>query len=172
MRRAPTGQRTFYINADTSEIDSLMDGLGNDIEEAIRPATQAGAQVFYEAVQQNVRSLGTKTGNLYGSIYQAYSPEKSPPGVATYNVSWRTSGSGIRAPHGHLIEFGHIQKYAAYIGSDGNWYTAMKDGKPVLRAGGPQQIAARPFIRPAATSAKEAAVTAMKTKLFEVLDAR
>jgi hypothetical protein len=109
------------------------------------------AQVLYEAVRTNVSALGRKTGNLYASIYQAFSPENSGPGKATYHISWRTGGSGVRAPHGHLVEFGHIQKYKVYLGKDGNWYTNKK--APLAS---PVQVAARPFIRPASAKFPEA----------------
>jgi hypothetical protein len=129
----------------------MFDGMEADLQEAARPAAQAMAQVLYEAVRTNVSALGSKTGNLYASIYQAFSPENSGPGKATYHISWRTGGSGVRAPHGHLVEFGHIQKYKVYLGKDGNWYTNKK--APLAS---PVQVAARPFIRPASAKFPEA----------------
>jgi hypothetical protein len=140
------GKNTFSIYANIPDIEAMFDEITEDIQAAARPAAQAMAQVLYEAVRVNVAALGQHTGNLYNSIYQAFSPENSGPGKATYHISWRTSGSGTRAPHGHLIEFGHFQKYKAYIGKDGNWYTNKRAPLPT-----PIQIAARPFIRPASS---------------------
>lgn len=160
------GKQTFTINADASDLDAFIDSLDADLQEAARPAAQAAAEVLYQAVRQNVSALGQKTGNLYGSIYQAFSPENSGLGRATYHVSWRTSGGGVRAPHGHLIEYGHIQKYKAYLGKDGHWYTNKKAPLPA-----PVQIAARPFIRPAAALFPQA-YEAAKAKLLEALGAK
>jgi hypothetical protein len=159
------------MSLDTSALNGLVDELDNDVEEAVRPAAQAASQVLYEAVRQNVSALGRKTGNLYNSIYQAYSEDKSAPGKATYHVSWRTArSSGLPiAPHGHLIEYGHIQRYAVYVGKDGQWHTAVrpeKQGTPrprrgasqaekdayyLPRPGGPVQWLAKPFVRGAAS---------------------
>lgn len=146
-----SGKNTFTVYANLPDIEAMFDEMSDDIQQAARPAAQAMAEVLYQAVRTNVSALGRKTGNLYNSIYQKYSPENSGPGKATYHISWRTSGTGVRAPHGHLIEFGHIQKYKAYLGKDGNWYT--NKNAPLAT---PVQIAARPFIRPASALFPEA----------------
>jgi hypothetical protein len=183
------GQNTFTISADTSSLDALIDQLGDDAEAAARPAAQAGSQVLYEEVQSNVRRLGRKTGNLYNAIYQAFSADKSGPGKATYHIGWRTSGAGTRAPHGHLLEYDHIQRYAAYLGRDGNWYTAVrpsmrgrpkparrasqavKDAYYVPRKGGPVQIAGKRFVRNAASKFPQA-LDAAEAKLLEILNGK
>jgi hypothetical protein len=79
------------------------------------PAVQAGAEVLYRAVLTNVDRLGQKTGNLKGSIYQAYSTHQSTPEHVQYEVSWNPR----KAPHGFIVENGHLQRYASYVGSDG-----------------------------------------------------
>jgi hypothetical protein len=183
------GQNTVTISADTSSIDALLDQLGDDVETAARPAAQAGAQVLYEEVQSNVRRLGRKTGNLYNAIYQAFSASNSGPGKATYHIGWRTSGAGTKAPHGHLVEYDHIQRYATYIGRDGKWYTAVrpsmrgrpkpsrrasqavKDAYYVPRKGGPQQIPGKRFIRNAASKFPQA-LDAAEAKLLEFLNGK
>lgn len=53
--------------------------------------------------------LGRKTGNLEGSIYWVFSPEKSTESQKTYRISWNKR----KAPHGHLLEFG-TSKMAAH----------------------------------------------------------
>lgn len=162
------------ISPDTASLNSMLDDLGEDIEAAIRPAAQAAAQVLYDQVKQNVRGLGRKTGNLDGAIYQAFSTRESGTGHATYYVSWNQK----KAPHGQLVEFGHIQRYASYLGKDGRWHTLVRPemrGKPrparrasqaekdayyVVRKGGPKQIAARPFVRSAESKFNEALLAA------------
>lgn len=183
-----SGQRTFSIHCDVN-VDELIAGLQGDIQAAARPAAQAAAEVLYQAVIRNVESIGQKTGNLRGSIYQKYSEENSGPGKAEYHISWRTvKGSLPRAPHGHLLEFGHIQRYQAKMDKSGKWWTlkrpesygkpkpksgasqAEKDAYWLPRKGGPQQIAAQPFIRPASLLYPQA-IKAAEAKLLEVLNA-
>lgn len=183
VRRAKySGKNTVNMAVDLGAFNDMISELEEDIQAAVRPAAQAGAQVFYDAVVRNVNALGKKTGNLAGAIYQAYSEENSGPGKATYHISWNAS----KAPHGGLVEYGHIQRYAVNLAEDGNWYTLVKPsmrGKPkpkrnasqaekdayyILRAGGPRQIAAQPFIRPALYRQGEA-IAAVEKKFFEVL---
>jgi hypothetical protein len=183
------GQNTFTISVDTSSLNALLDQLGDDAEAAVRPAAQAGAQVLYEEVRKNVQRIGKKTGNLLNSIYQAFSASNSGPGKAAYHIGWRTSGAGVRAPHGHLLEYDHIQRYAAYIGKDGKWYTAVrpsmrgrpkpsrrasqsvKDAYYVPRKGGPVQIAGKRFVRNAASKFPQA-LDAAEAKLLEILNGK
>ncbi|MEI5998237.1 HK97 gp10 family phage protein [Paraburkholderia bengalensis] len=121
-------------------IDSLLDELADNAEAAVRPAAQAAAQVLYDAVMRNVASIGRVTGNLQNSIYQVYSRDDSAEGRATYHVSWNHR----KAPHGWLVENGHLQKYKVYLGRDGKWYTDKKAPLPA-----PRHVGARPFVRPA-----------------------
>jgi hypothetical protein len=164
-----SGKNTINMAVDLSAFNAVIAKIEGDITKALRPAAQAGAEVIYRAVLQNVEKIGSVTGNLRSSIYQAFSKDNSTqaPGggysKATYHVSWNAK----KAPHGHLIEYGHIQRYAVHLGKDGKWHTvvrpnkrgtpkpsrrasqAVKDAYYVLRPGGPVQQPARPFLRPA-----------------------
>lgn len=131
---------SLTISADTDALDSLLDALADEAEAAARPAAQAGAQVLYDAVMRNVASIGKVTGNLGRSIYQVYSKDESGPGSATYHVSW----NHVKAPHGWLVENGHLQRYKVYLGKDGKWYTNKNAPLPE-----PKHVGARPFVRPA-----------------------
>jgi hypothetical protein len=152
----------MQLRLDTASLDRLFDELEERSELAARPAAQAAAQVYYDGMRSNVAAIGRVTGNLESAIYQAYSVERSGPGKATYHISWNAR----RAPHGGLVEFGHIQRYVAYVGSDGNWYTAVRQemrGKPrpkgrasvaakdayYVPLPSPKQVAAQPFARKA-----------------------
>lgn len=172
----------FSSTVDLSALNEQLGAAQEDVERAARPAAQAGAEVLYRAVKRNVAALGEKTGNLYNAIYQAFSERQSWPGHATYEISWNPR----KAPHGYLVENGHIQRYASYVGSDGNWYTAVRPemrGKPkprrgasqavkdayyVLRAGGPVQVPAKAFVRSAA-SQMAAAQAAAEARFFKEL---
>lgn len=147
---------SFEVTVDEAAIDHLFNGLNENLDRAVRPAAQAGAQVLYEAVKLNVARVGKITGNLATSIFQAYSDHSSSPGVAVYAISWNSK----KAPHGRLVEFGHIQKFKVYLGKDGKWYT-NKDAP--LSA--PVQVGAKPFIRPAMAQFGKAA-DAMERELL------
>lgn len=168
------GQNTLTVKANLTGLKQMLGTIAQDIDEAIRPASQAAAQVFYDEVKRNIRSIGKKTGNLERSIYQVYSKDNSNPKKATYHISWNTRV----APHGQLIEYGHVQRYMAYINAQGEWKTAIrpsKQGTPkpsrrasqavkdayyVPRPGGPQFVAAKPFIRPALDKTPQALAAA------------
>ena len=107
----------FRIDVDLSGLG--MDQLADGAEAAVRPSAQAGAQVFYDQVKLNVRGIGRKTGNLDSSIYQVYSRDNSNKARAEYHISWNRK----KAPHGHLVEFGHLQRYVTYIDKRGQWRT-------------------------------------------------
>lgn len=155
---------TFAIRLNLAGLDAALDAQHEKVQKAIRPAAQAGAQVLYDAVLANVRAIGRKTGNLASAIYQVYSAESIEGQKATYHVSWNHR----KAPHGRLVEYGHIQKYAAYVGKDGKWYTAKKNGKPVPLASGPRQVAPKSFVRPAAAQLPVAEQAMRERFLLEV----
>lgn len=177
------GKNTVTMAFDTSGLNDLLNSLGDSVNEAVRPAAQAGAQVLYEAVVQNVAGIGKVSGNLESSIYQVYSASNSSDTKATYQISWNHK----KAPHGHLVEFGHIQRYQVNIGKGGKWYTVVRpgmEGKPkprrgssqaekdaywMPRPGGPIQITGRAYIRRAADKSDEA-LSAAKAELFKRID--
>jgi hypothetical protein len=162
------------IDVNLAALNDIIDELGDAIDSAARPAAQAASQVLYDQVHANVARLGKKTGNLERAIYQAYSVDNSGPGLATYHIGWNSR----KAPHGWLIENGHIQRYATYVGKDGKWHTAVrpemrgkskpkrrasqaeKDAYYMPRPGGPAQIPAAAFVRKAAVKMPEALAAA------------
>lgn len=167
------------LRVDLSGLDALMDELGDRAEAAARPAAQAASQVLYNAVLRNVAQLGRSSGKLGNSIYQVYSEDQSGPASATYHISWNRR----KAPHGHLLEFGYIQRYKVYVGTDGQWHTAVRPemrGKRRPRRSAsqaekdayyvplsaPRQIAAKAFVRRAAAFFP-AAESAAKSKLMD-----
>lgn len=169
------GNNTLYMGVDLSGLNLLLDELGEKAKEAVRPAAQAAAQVFYDEMKGNAERIKRKTGNLAASIYQAYSPEKSGERSATYHVSWNAK----KAPHGGLVEYGHLQRYRYYQGGDGKIRPMVRpgmDGRPRPGRNAPQaqkdayyvtlptpvQVAARPFARPALDKFAEAQKAAEK----------
>ena len=110
------------VTYNKAALDSMFEGLGEDLDKALRPAAQAGAQVFYEHVRMNATMLmsskghwfhGTsfrKTGQKYwfepgtlrDSIYQVYSKDNSTKEKATYHIAWNHQ----KCPYGFMVEFG------------------------------------------------------------------
>lgn len=153
----------FSMTLDVGDLG--MDALAEGAAAAARPAAQAGAQVFYDKAKANATRLGRVTGNLAASIYQVYSRDNSPKGVAQYHISWNHK----KAPHGHLVEYGYVQRYVVYLDKRGQWKTlvrpnmagrpkpkrnasqAAKDAYYMPLKGGPRLVGAKSFIRTAAT---------------------
>lgn len=182
---------SMTIKAPTEQINAWLKSIEQDISKAIRPAAQAGAQVLYEEVKGNVAKIKQKTGNLANSIYQAFSAQNSSEEIATYHISWNLGwqkGSQSKtsaAPHGHLIEYGHWQRYVAFLGKDGEWHTAIRPEmrgkpKPKRRASQtekdayyvllptPVWIGPQPFLRPAAAKFPQALDACEKRLLQEL----
>lgn len=130
--------KALSVKFDPSILNQRLDNIGKTAIAAIRPAAQAGAQVLYDEVKLNVGRIKKKTGNLDASIYQVFSKDNSDEKRATYHISWNAR----KAPHGHLVEYGHLMTRKAYIGSDGRWYTSKVKIEPKM-------VGARPFLRPA-----------------------
>ena len=154
---------TIRVNVDTAALSSMLKDLGDQVSDVLRPAAQAGAQVIYNQVKLNVGRIGKNTGSLSDAIYQAFDSVASTKQFAAYGISWNAK----KAPHAHLVEYGHVQRYQSRVGKDGKWYTMVRPsmrGKPapkgrasqsekdayyVMRKGGSVQVAAQPFMRPA-----------------------
>lgn len=151
---------SMTISVDTAALDAALDGIAADLDDAARPAAQAAAQVLYNEVKRNVGRLKKHTGNLDRSIYQAFSKNNSGDGHATYHVSWNAK----KAPHGHLVEYGHLQRYEITYDPQTKRFTTHKD-RPLAQ---PKLIAARPFVRPA-MAAFPAAIEAAKAVLFKTM---
>lgn len=180
--RRLVGNNTFYVSADTSGLKAYLDQLGNRAKKAIRPAAQAAAQVIYDRIKVNVAAIGKVSGNLDRAVYQAYSPENSKAGQrAEYHMSW----NHLTAPHGHLIEFGYLQRYRYYQDNQGRVRPMVRPGmegqpRPSRRASQeeknayyvtlpvPKQIPGRAFMR-SAVSAIPMAVQAAEDELIKRL---
>lgn len=170
---------SLTISADMSGLNDLLDKLEGDVNAAVRPAAQAAAQVLYDRVRQNVAGLGRVTGNLAASIYQVYAADESDASKATYQISWNAR----KAPHGHLVENGYLQRYemgfvnGRFIGPlvrpemrgkprpGRRASQAQKDAYFVPREGGPVQVPAKAFVR-GAQDAFSQAMDAAKAELL------
>lgn len=192
------GQKTFTMSVDTSALNKQLQSIAGAIDDTVRPAAQAGAQVLYEEVKRNASKLGRVSGRLQNAIYQAFSPDNSSDKTATYHVSWRTKKGFIddngtkvelsRAPHGHLIEYGHLMPYRVIFNKKtGKFVTlrrpeskgkpppgrkaskAVKDAYYMPWPDGRVRVAPpKPFVR-AASSKFGAALDAAEKKAFDLI---
>ena len=64
------GRNSLTVKANLTGLKQMLSTLATDIDEAVRPASQAAAQVFYDEVKRNVSRVGRQSGNLDRSIYQ------------------------------------------------------------------------------------------------------
>lgn len=131
----------FSIKFDLEGVMAQVKNLRQAVEEGVVVATQAGAQVLYDEVKGRAQGIA-KSGTLARSIYQYRNKDEQRKGHAQYKISWRKGGkkkdastsdnaaqAGLPiAAHGVLIEYGYIQRYVSYVGSDGQWYTQKKPG--------------------------------------------
>lgn len=108
------------VEFDLSKIAKKLDGITKASKEALRPAAQAGAEIFYiearfrapvsdsahffyggSSKKSGVRYF-FRSGNLRDSIYQYYNKGASSPEKAVYSISWNHR----KAPYGYMVEYG------------------------------------------------------------------
>lgn len=148
-----------------TDFSSALAGLdrlkGAARESLARSMAVAGGQVL----RDEAKLLAPKeTGLLESAIYLAHKDNKSSASQQVYSVTWNAK----KAPHGHLIEFGHW-RYNKII----NGYPQKSLREGLKRGKGPEDhagpgalehpvwVAAHPFMRPAFDSASERAKSAM-----------
>lgn len=152
---------------DVSQVLSGLENLRSVQNHLARSMCVAGGKVLRD--EAKVRApVGTDEGGskspgaLQRSIYLAYRDKESTDTRVVYQVSWNAK----KAPHGHLLEFGHWQTRAAYKGGDGDWHS----GKPL---DAPKWVPAHPFLRPAFDAAHRRAQEAMiargRQRLIELM---
>ncbi len=115
---------TFDVNLDS--LTRQIDKIGADAKDAIRPAAQAAAQVFYDAVKEaapkskhahwftgtEYKKTGQKywfeSGSLKNAIYQVYSKSDSSATNATYHIAWNHR----KVPYGFMVAYGTVNAKA------------------------------------------------------------
>lgn len=133
---------------DTREWDAALANLTSPKlrESLARSMAVAGGKVFRDEAKARAP---VDSGKLRSSLYLAHREGESTPERQVYRVSWNAR----RAPHGHLLEFGHWQTHAMYL-DGGVW----KVGAPLAS---PKWVPAHPFLRPAYDGASGRAQKAM-----------
>lgn len=126
----------LQAKADFSNWLGGLEALGGPIKLSLaRSMGVAGGTVIRDEAKEHAP---VRDGVLRDAIYLAYREAYSNDTTVTYAISWNSK----KAPHGHLIEFGHWQTNYLYQGDDGNWHAAQ----PLAR---PRWVPAHPFLRPA-----------------------
>jgi HK97 gp10 family phage protein len=138
----------YAMTYNAAAANAMFDADAEAFRASARPAAQAMSQVMYDAVKFNAARIRKKTGRLHAAIYQAFSSDSSRAGLAVYHVSWNAR----KAPHGHLVEFGHLQRYEITYDKTTGRFTTHKD-RPLPT---PKHVAARPFFRPAISQSEAA----------------
>ena len=104
------------IKVDIAGFKQQLNAVADKMNQATRPAAQAGAQIIYErakalAPRSDYMHMFKIDGRVYGpyapgnlrdSIYQVFSKDNSFRDVSTYHVSWNAD----KAPYGAMVEFG------------------------------------------------------------------
>jgi hypothetical protein len=203
--RAPQARGVTITVKNQNAFDAALDDYAKRALEAARPSAYAMARVLYD---ETLRNVDRATGNaLYGesrgvlknAIYHAFSADRSTTdgggGRAVYHISWnyggkKSKGKKGRAPHGHLVEFGHDMPYVTRLDrKTGRYFTAVRPSKLaeflrrfpmqasghrltvpegerdeffIRRASGPKWIAPRPFVVPSMAKFPEATAAGRK----------
>ncbi len=108
------------LDFDFNKVLLKLDKITGATQAAVRPAAQAGAQVFYDEARvrcpvsdsahffygKNSKRDGVRyyfeSGNLRDSIYQFYDGKGSSKDSANYAISWNHQ----KAPYGYMVEYG------------------------------------------------------------------
>ena len=104
------------IKVDIAGFKQQLNAVADKMNQATRPAAQAGAQIIYErakalAPRSDYMHMFKIDGRVYGpyapgnlrdSIYQVFSKDNSFSDVSTYHISWNAD----KAPYGAMVEFG------------------------------------------------------------------
>lgn len=140
---------TVEAHAQVGDALAGLDRLTGDLATSLaRSMCVAGGKVLRDEAKV---LAPVATGKLRDSIYLAFKDNRSSSRQVTYSVTWNAS----KAPHGHLLEFGHWQPFVTIKTRDGEFITTN------VRLPTPKWVAAHPFLRPALDSAASRAISAM-----------
>lgn len=104
------------ISMNVAKFKEVLQAKADELNQATRPAAQAGAQIIYDRARQLVpvskaahmfygshQVYGPYSpGTLRDAIYQVFSKDNSFKDVSTYHISWNAD----KAPYGAMVEFG------------------------------------------------------------------
>lgn len=148
----------YSMKLDSSEWTHAFAELKGPFAESLgRRMLVDGGVLLRDAAKSNAAMAANQEGLptrevLSNAIYLVYDEDASTKVQFTYKISWNAK----KAPHGHLVEFGHWMTHQVYKAANGEWYT-RKD----LPLPSPKWISARPFLGPTMDSYGHIAIRAM-----------
>lgn len=132
----------FKFEFDFASMEKDVDKWTADFQKNARSAVQSGVQLIYDEALRLVPVASKPTrykgrtyapGRLKAAIYQVYSADNSNATKVEYHISWNKR----KAPHGHLIEFGHWTKK---VGKYGPLQPTWVPPKSFIRAAFERQV--------------------------------
>lgn len=168
---------TISINMTlTEDFSKQLQNLENVVQEKVlRSAARAGALVFYELMYAYTPY---KEGGLMNAIYHKFINEKETKDYKSYRIGV----NHIKAPHWHLLEYGHMMYYQVRKKPNGEWVTLVrqdkigtpppsrwasreiKDAYYIPLKGGPKQVPGHGFIRKSYDDGKDMAMNAVSER--------
>lgn len=148
--------------------DTVSAALGGDIAgdlakfteaiqgKAARAGAFAAATVLYD--EMSVR-VPTDEGTLKGALYRWHDEDQSADGKQVFAVGVNKR----KAPHWHLVEYGHWRHYRLIKIGDA-WVTLRN--RPLDT---PEWVPASPYIRPSFDAKISSALLAAKQRMVDVL---
>lgn len=144
-------------------------------EKVLRSSARAGALVFYELMHAYAPY---KEGGLMNAIYHKFINETSTQNYKSYRIGVNHK----KAPHWHLLEYGHMMYYQVRKKPNGDWVTLVrkdkigtpppsrwaskevKDAYYIPLKGGAKHIAGKAFIRKSYDDGKDMAMAAVSER--------
>ncbi len=139
---------------------SLVDGLelfASQLPGISRKVAYAGARAMYD--EMLIRAP-VESGGLRDSIYHKFLDQLSQGSAKSYAIG----PNKRRAPHWHLVEYGHYRYYAIYRDDSGQWKTDKSKPLPA-----PVWVPAVPYIRPTYEAKKAEAINVMRARAAELV---
>lgn len=103
----------------TTDMDALFRGIDKLKEDGYKVARSMGVAAGQLMRDEAKANVGVETGKLRSAIYVAFDERTSTANRVRYNVSWNSK----KAPHGHLVEFGHWRRNVQVQLPNGQWIT-------------------------------------------------
>lgn len=134
------------VDIDTAAVTAGLDKL---VDQAYSVARTIGAAVGAAMRDEAKSKVRSHSGKLAAAIVVKYAPEWSTDKQVRYIVTWNRK----KAPHGHLVEFGHRRYNEVVQLPNGQWITTNN------KLEHPEWVPARPFLRPAQAAVTPVAMT-------------
>lgn len=106
----------------TMDLDNVFRGIEKLKDDGYKVARSMGVAVGQLMRDEAKANVGVETGKLRAAIYVAFDERTSTANRIRYSVSWNAA----KAPHGHLVEFGHWRRNVVVQQPNGQWITTRE----------------------------------------------